>query len=301
MKEVVLQMKLSICSTRELNSTVKMTKRRPLCLIAFILAGVLMIACCTGTNSSTIIPAEVAELRPGSGILVGYLPREAVPNSLKLLPAHPAGDSAAFIADQEAFRATRSLVDTPRWTQAFKDTILKFPQAAEHFSCVLDAQITEELTPNLIMLMRRSLTDAGLATYMAKNHYKRTRPFVLNKMTTCSPEEEAQLAKDGSYPSGHSAVGWAWALILTELAPERADAILARGYAFGQSRVVCGVHWQSDVTEGRVVASGVVAKLHTDPVFRAQLEAAKKELADARAKGIKPTNNCQAEAAALAF
>ena len=43
-------------------------------------------------------------------------------------------------------------------------------------------QISEQATPNLNMLLRRTLTDAGLATYKAKNHYQRTRPFVALKL-----------------------------------------------------------------------------------------------------------------------
>ncbi len=267
-------------------------------LASFILVGILVIAGCAGVNSP-VIPAAVAEVRPG--ILQGYLPLNAVPNSLTLLPAPPADDSAAFAADQEAFRTTRSLLNTPRGAQATKDAILRFPQAAEPFSCALDAPITEEVMPNLYMLMRRSFTDAILATFAAKNHYKRTRPFIINKTISCTPDEEAELANDGSYPSGHTSIGWTWTLILAEIAPDRADAILSRGYAFGQSRVICGVHWQSDVTAGRVLAAGVVARQHADPVFRAQIEAARNELAVARAKGLKPKNNCPAEAAALSF
>ena len=78
---------------------------------------------------------------------------------------------------------------------------------------------------------RRTLADAGLSTYTAKNHYQRKRPFMVNNAPICTPEEEAQLRKDGSYPSGHTAIDWAWALVLTEIAPDRADAILARGRA----------------------------------------------------------------------
>jgi acid phosphatase (class A) len=149
--------------------------------------------------------------------------------------------------------------------------------------------------------MQRTLTDAGYATSAAKNNYKRPRPFVVNKETSCTPEDEARLSDNGSYPSGHTSIGWAWALILAEIAPERADAILSRGYAFGQSRVICGVHWQSDVHAGRVIGAAVVARLHTDPVFLAQLAAARKELAAVWAKGIKPSSDCKTEAAALAF
>ena len=83
------------------------------------------------------------------------------------------------------------------------------------------------------------------------------------------------LKDNGSYPSGHAAVGWAWALILSEIAPARNDAILARGRAFGQSRVICNVHWQSDVIEGRFIGAAVVARLHADPEFRTELKSAK--------------------------
>ncbi len=112
-------------------------------------------------------------------------------------------------------------------------------------------------------------------------------------------EDEEGLRKDGSYPSGHTAIGWAWALILSEIAPEHADAILARGRAYGESRVICNVHWHSDVVEGRFVGAAAVARLHADPAFRADLEAAKAEFAAVRIRGLKPTRDCQAEADAL--
>ncbi len=161
-------------------------------------------------------------------------------------------------------------------------------------------QISEQATPNLYMLLRRTLTDVGLATYKAKDKYVRTRPFVMYKTASCTPKEEAFLAKDGSYPSGHSAVGWSWALILAEVAPDRTDAILQRGGAFAQSRGICGVHWQSDIEAGRLVGSATVARLHTNAVFNAQLAAARDEVAKARAAGEPQAAACAAEAAAIA-
>ncbi|WP_274609970.1 acid phosphatase [Pseudomonas sp. TH41] len=109
------------------------------------------------------------------------------------------------------------------------------------------------------------------------------------------------MKKDGSYPSGHSAVGWACALILSEIAPERTDALLARGFAYGQSRVICNVHWQSDVDAGRIIGAAAVARLHADPVFRSDLEIARLEFAAVRAKGLKPQRDCQAEAQSFAI
>ena len=120
------------------------------------------------------------------------------------------------------------------------------------FNCSLGIAISEEDTPSLYMLLRRILADAGLAPYSAKNAYQRERPFMVNGEPTCTPDEDEMLRKDGSYPSGHTAVGWGWALILSELSPERAEVILARGRSFGESRNVCNVHWYSDVVAGRL-------------------------------------------------
>ncbi|MBW1812064.1 MAG: phosphatase PAP2 family protein, partial [Deltaproteobacteria bacterium] len=239
------------------------------------------------------------EIHPG--ILAGYLQPEALPNSLALIPSPPSEGSAALALDEEVSRKSLALRGTPRWELAIEDANLMFPQAAGTFSCALGVPITEQDTPHLYMLLRRTLADAGLSTYTAKNHYQRTRPFMVNKEPTCTPDEEEHLMKDGSTPSGHTATGWAWALILCEIAPEQTDAILARGRAFGESRVICNVHWHSDVIEGRFMGAAAVARLHADPVFRADLEAARAELAAVRAKGLKPTRDCQAEADALAF
>ncbi len=217
--------------------------------ILLVLVCVAIIGGCAGFEGQSK-PAAVPEIRPG--ILKGYLPSEALPNSLALIPPPPAEDSAALALDEKVSRKSLALRGTPRWNLAADDANLMFPQAAGTFSCALGIPITEQDTPHLYMLMRRTLADAGLSTYTAKNQYQRKRPFMVNKEPTCTPDEEAHLMKDGSYPSGHTAIGWAWALILSEIAPERADAIFARGRAFGESRAVCNVHWHSNVVEGRL-------------------------------------------------
>ena len=244
---------------------------------------------------------EVGEIRPGSGVLKGYLPRQQLPDSLALLPPPPAPGSAQEAADLQAYRATRSLRDSPRWTWATRDANLSFPQAAEVFSCTLDMPINEQQSPHLVMLLRRTLGDAGLATYKAKDHYNRKRPFVALNEASCSAAEEPRLVKDGSYPSGHAALGWAWGMVLSGLAPEKADALLQRGQAFAQSRMICGVHWQSDVDAGMLVGSAAVARLQADPTFQAQAALAKAEIAAIRAQGLRsPRTDCAQEAGALA-
>ncbi len=266
--------------------------------ILVVLACIAILAGCA-VNGGRGKLATVPEFGPG--LLVGYLPAKALPNSLALLPPPPATGSAAFAFDEEVARRTFALRDKPRFELALSDYDLRFPHAAGTFSCALNAPITEQDTPHLYMLLRRTLTDAGLSTYAAKDHYKRDRPFVLNNEPICAPETKAQLAKDGSYPSGHSAIGWAWALILSEISPEQADAILARGRAFGENRNVCNHHWHSDVVWGRFMGAATVARLHADPTFLADLDAAKAELAAVRAKSLKPTRDCSVEASEMAL
>ena len=247
-------------------------------LAGFLMLSLFLIGCAGESEPpAPDVPSQVNEIAPG--LLVGYLAPEELPNSLELLPAPPEEGSAAFALDQETSRAYLELRGTPRWEQAIRDAELHFPEAAEAFAGVVDIPITEEDTPRLYLLLRRTLTDAGLSTYAAKNHYVRQRPFMHNDEPVCTPEDEEALRNDGSYPSGHTAIGWAWALILCEIFPERTDAILARGRDFGESRVVCNVHWQSDVNSGRFMGAATVARLHADPEFISDLAAAKAEVA----------------------
>ncbi len=230
----------------------------------------------------------------------GYLAPGTGPNSLTLLPPPPTAGSGAQARDEDAARAAVALHGGPRWDLATRDADLSFPAAAGTFSCAIGTAVTEADTPRLYMLLRRSLSDIGLSTYPTKTKYMRPRPFTVNNKPMCTPAFDAGLRKDGSYPSGHSAVGWGWALIVAEAVPDRIDAVLARGRAFSDSRRVCNVHWQSDVDEGRTMGAAVFAKLHDSAEFRADVATAKAEVAAARAKGLKPNRDCVEEARQLA-
>jgi len=226
----------------------------------------------------------------------GYLPRDALPDSLALLPPPPSPGSAAMQRDEAAREAANLQRGTPRYALATKDAVIGFPQLPDDFSCAMGFPITRTASPRLYALMGRMLIDVGLSTYGAKNRYQRVRPFVAHQEATCYPKDEAVLRNDGSYPSGHSAVGWGLALVLAELNPGRADRLFQRGRDFGDSRVVCDAHWQSDVDAGRVIAAATVARLHADPAFRADLDAARREIANAQ-PARDTAQACAAEAA----
>jgi len=239
----------------------------------------LTVTGCRGISQRSA-PIPVEEIVPG--VLTGYLETEDLPNSLALLPLPPEPGSAAFARDEEIAKASFSLHGTDRWDQAIKDAELEFPAAADAFSPSIGFQISEEETPFLYQVMRRTLADAMFSTDTAKKYYKRNRPYMLNGQPTGMPEAEAALRNNGSYPSGHTAIGWAWALILTEVVPEKTDTILQRGYEYGQSRMICNLHWQSDVDAGRIMGAAAVARLHADSEFMMDLERAKEEAEEMR-------------------
>ena len=248
----------------------------------------MLLAACAGAPVATPVPAAAAaavpEIRPG--VPAGYLDRSAIPDSQALVPAPPATGSAGLAQDHAVMQAALALRGTPRFEQARLDADLDFPFAAGTFSCALGASIDAQSTPATYRLLRRTLIDGAFSTRAAKELHQRTRPFVENGKPTCTPEDEAELRGNGSYPSGHTAIGWLWALVLAQAVPERTDALLARGRSYGESRLVCNVHWQSDILQGRFMGSGTFARLQSDPVYQADMAAAKVELAAARAQGL---------------
>jgi acid phosphatase (class A) len=231
----------------------------------------------------------------------GFLDADERPDSLLIVPPPPREGTAAYRADIDAHRALRALRNTPRWQLAAADANVQFPRAASIFACALGVQVTGTDTPHLYRLLQRAMVDAGQSTVRAKDAYARERPLAVYDQPICVPDEAARLRRSASYPSGHAAAGWAWALILAELAPDRADPILRRGYEFGLSRAVCGVHWLSDIDAGRTVGAAAVARLHADEEFRAELEHARLELQRMRNDRSRPTEiSCETESKALA-
>lgn len=270
---------------------------------------VLLIATLSACSMSQTSPAQtvpvatameqVQEIAPG--ILQGYMNKEDQLDSTKFVPPAPSEHSPRQALDTAWASNMLKLRGAPRWDLAIRDADLHFPAAADAFSCSLGIPVSEEDTPALYMLLRRTLTDVGLASYSAKNAYQRERPFMVNGAPICTPEDEQLLRKDGSYPSGHTSIGWGWALILTELSPDQTDVLIARGRTFGESRNVCNVHWYSDVVAGRLVGAAAVSKLHDNEQFLTAMDAARSDIARARAAGLTPRVDCEAEARALAI
>ncbi|CAI1508830.1 acid phosphatase [Serratia ficaria] len=208
----------------------------------------------------------------------GFLSRQAAPDSLAILPPPPPEDSVAFLADKVRYESGHVLRNPQRVKLAAEDA--HYTHFGRAFSAAFGMEISEKNTPELYQLLSRVLQDShDYAMRRAKDHYKRVRPFVIYKNATCTPEKDNKMADTGSYPSGHASFGWAAALVLSEINPQRETEILRRGIDFGESRVVCGAHWQSDVEAGRLMGAAVVAALHHNAGFTQKLDEAKKEFA----------------------
>lgn len=205
------------------------------------------------------------------------LPQSECPNSLLILPEAPMPNDAIFAYDFSQFLWGKLQRNTPRGQQAKEDALLDIDHVLANFSPAMGIVLSRATTPTLAHLLA-GLLNCG-ATTTAKKHYMRVRPFMMFNESSLTPDDEEYLREDGSYPSGHAAYGWAVALLLTEINPARQNELLKYGYEFGQSRVICGVHFQSDVDAGRLMGAAMIARLHADKVFCKRLEKAKKEFA----------------------
>jgi membrane-associated phospholipid phosphatase len=241
----------------------------------------------------TATTAALAGLKP-------YMPASALPDAIRILPQPPADGSAMAVADAAVFRQTRALKGSPRWAMATADVDGSLQAMLDHFGCAMGMRLTPADLPATTRLFARMSLTGALFVQAPKDHYQRRRPYLGTDLPICEPET-AHLAADGDYPSGHTAAGWTMALVLAELLPDRATDILARGRAYGESRVICGSHNASAVQAGYLTAASYVAALHGSADYRRDLDAARAELAALHLRAPAPdAGQCAAETRLIA-
>ena len=206
-----------------------------------------------------------------------YFTVDQLPDLIKCLPAPPAFDSPEFAHDMMRYAwGKQQRLDEERAEIARRDAVWSYEALLAEFAVPFGLEITPENTPEIWKLMVTSLTTTDAMRVAPKAYYHRQRPFerFQDKMLT---DEEAELTGEGSYPSGHTMRGWTAALLLAEVNPAAADTIFARGWMYGESRVIVGAHWQSDVDASRVAASIAYGALQSSAEFREQMAKAKVE------------------------
>ena len=229
----------------------------------------------------------------------GYLGEQRLPDFRVFLPPPPAAGSPLASADAAIFEETRKLENGPRWRLAENDDRINLKALLEDFGCSAGLDLSSVVAPAITRVLVRSSADLFPLVGAAKDAYKRPRPFVEHEGPICvMPSEE--LTSSPSYPSGHSATGWLYALLLAEIDPAHADAIVQRGRAYGESRVVCGVHYYSDIEGGRMMASALVAALHGAPEFETDIASARAEMFSLHGRAPPAAAACESEKANLA-
>jgi len=225
----------------------------------------------------------------------GYLGEAGGPDMVAVLPPPPPPGGPEARSDHEIYTATRALEGTARWTLATSDSDEKAILA--DLSCAAGVALSPETAPRLAALIERMKPDVERGVNQPKNYYMRPRPFFDQPGAVCVARNDNA---SPDYPSGHATWGWSVGLVLAELDPDRATQILVRARAFGESRVVCGVHNATSVEESRTAASAVIATLHGSAEFRADLDRARAEMAALPAHAGPAPDSCSAEAAVIA-
>jgi acid phosphatase (class A) len=206
----------------------------------------------------------------------------------QVLGPPPAPGSAADKADRAAFAKTAAGIGSPAWKAAQLQVFPSSPEVRAQISCVLGRSLSDKGTPATLRLLSRQNADLKVAVDAGKNFYKRERPFVgATESRTCDVRTLGAIggatggALNYGWPSGHAAQGRLTALTLSEAEPARRAALMRWGDELGANRLVCRVHWASDIAAGRRLADALFPKLEASPAWRADLAAARTELARA--------------------
>ncbi|MBR5018320.1 MAG: phosphatase PAP2 family protein [Bacteroidales bacterium] len=216
-----------------------------------------------------------------------YLTEHELPNLVKCLPAPPDTIGEAFTHDIMRYMWGKTQrLDSVRLAQAKRDAIWNLDTTRVIYSEPFGYAIDPEKTPEIYRLFVNGVSTIEQIRFRPKAHYFRMRPYARFHESSIFPQDDAWLATEGSYPSGHTIRAWSAALILAEVNPNAAEALFHRAVESGESRVIAGCHWQSDVDASASAACIGFAILQANAEYRAQAERAREEFK--RISGIPP-------------
>ena len=154
-------------------------------------------------SAQTIVPLDENAM---------YFTADELPDATVWLPAPPDTLSTQFVYDVTQYMWGKTQREDPqRAQQAIDNVVVDVAEMAEQFSVPFGMEISKEKTPAIFHVLYRGMFTARLAARKPKLAYQRLRPYVRFQEPTLIPEEEESLRNNGSYPSGHSIRGWAFA------------------------------------------------------------------------------------------
>lgn len=237
-----------------------MAKNKSAIMLSSLVALCMVSGCATGSKLGAYGSVARAATLPKTDYAYDWA---------KVLPGPPTANSAQDIYDMSVVRSFQAEPNAERRRQAVLDN--GFDPFAS-YRPIMGENFTVLNNPEMGALWTYSGRQLSVNSNAAKDRFPRPRPFL------ASPEVKScvdNLPGGSSYPSGHSAWGWISAQLLAKVYPDKTSQILERGREYGQSRVVCGVHYPSDVADGRLMGDAILLGLENDSEFLRLLAAAK--------------------------
>ena len=225
----------------------------------------------------TVFAAVIAAVNVNAQFRSTYFTADEMPNGVVFLPSPPDTTSILFISDYAQYMWGKTIRNTERGQEAIDHVVTSVSEMAALFSKPFGMTISRETTPAIYKMLLKAIPTLRLSAVHPKETYMRKRPYVRMNETTPVPQEEEELRNSGSYPSGHAIRGWGMALLLAEINPAAQDALLKLGYEWGESRVILGYHWQTDIDAAIALASASYARLHTSKEFLDDMAKARAE------------------------
>jgi acid phosphatase (class A) len=208
-----------------------------------------------------------------------YLSDAQVNAVMAALPAPSAPGSAEDLADRAATDRAFAARSTADFSQARQEE--KFD--AFSFAPVVGDGFRADKLPHVAALFKEAENETKEAVDLSKNHWKRPRPCP--PASACALDPQAAAKKSFGYPSGHSSRATVDAILLAQLFPQDADALLQHARDIGWRRVVKGVHTLQDIYAGREFGQALATDMLASPMLQHDLAAAREEL---RAAGFAP-------------
>lgn len=182
----------------------------------------------------------------------------------------PANDSDATRDEIEELLKIQESRTTQQVERAkAEDTLVVYA-----FATVLGTNFAPARLPVTDRLLNRVGAEVSAVSGRAKNLWKRTRPYNVDKRL--KPVGRESVSK--SYPSGHTVRAFAWAMVLGELFPGKKAELLERAKEIGYDRMIAGVHYRSDVEAGTKLGKAIGEKLLESAALQKDMASARQEV-----------------------
>jgi acid phosphatase (class A) len=230
----------------------------------------------TVSLSSATLPAQIQHLESGAAAAkparVAYFIDGSRLNFTLILPNPPGQNSQTTrveLAELHRIEASR----TPQQIAAAQADDRE--QDIFIFKRLFGEDFNAASLPLTAALSAHIHNDESVVSKPLKSSFSRPRPFQFDP--TLHPVCELN-KEPNSYPSGHTLSGYLLAFTLAQMVPEKRVQILERADDYAHNRLVCGVHYLSDVQASQDLAYLIFGAMLSNPNFQRDLAAARQEI-----------------------